>query len=141
MICPDVNLLLYAIFNTYPQHHKAKKWWDEVLSSAQFVSIGHVVVLGFIRISTNTRVFSTPLTIEQAIQIVDGWLAQPNVKLISPAESHWDNFRSMLKAANAGSNLTTDVHIAALAADYGLVIYSNDSDFARFPNVKWVNPL
>jgi toxin-antitoxin system PIN domain toxin len=141
MICPDVNLLLYAIFSTYPQHRKAKAWWDGVLSSAEFVSIGHVVILGFVRISTHPRVFSAPLTIDQAIQVVDGWLAQPNVDLIAPAESHWDNLRAMLRSGNAGGNLTTDAHIAALAADYGLVIYSNDADFARFPNVKCVNPV
>ena len=141
MICPDVNLLLYAIFNTCPQHPKAKLWWDGLLSSPQSVSIGHVVILGFIRISTSPRVFSPPLTVDQAIQVVDGWLAQPNVGMIGPAETHWDNLRTMLAAGNAGGNLTTNGHIAALAADYGLVVYSNDADFARFPGIKCVNPV
>ena len=141
MICPDINLLLYAIFSSYPQHQKAKAWLDGVLSSSQTVRIGHVVVLGFIRISTNARVFTKPLKTDQAISVVDGWLAQPNVELIGPADSHWDNLKAMLRGANAGSNLTTDAHIAALAADYGLVIYSNDTDFVRFPNVKCVNPI
>lgn len=141
MICPDINLLLYAIFSTYPQHQKAKEWWDGVLSSSQLVGIGHVVVLGFIRVSTNPRVFTVPLTVAQAVQVVDGWLAQPNVELIVPAGTHWENLREMLLSGNAGGNLTTDAHIAALAADYGLIIYSNDTDFARFPNVKCVNPV
>lgn len=141
MICPDINLLLYAVFSNYPQHRKAKIWWDGVLSSSKTVSIGHVVVLGFVRISTSARVFDTPLSTELAISVVDSWLTQPNVELIGPAESHWDNLKNMLRGANAGSNLITDAHIAALAADYGLVIYSNDTDFARFPNVETVNPL
>ena len=141
MICPDVNLLLYAVFSTYPQHPKAKAWWDGVLSSPQPISIGHVVVLGFIRVSTSPRVFSRPLTIEKAVEVVDGWLSQPNVELIAPAENHWDNLKTMLASGNAGGNLTTDAHIAALAADFGLVIYSNDADFARFPGIKCVNPV
>ena len=141
MICPDVNLLLYATFHTFPQHQKAKAWWDAVLSGSVPVSLGHVVVLGFIRISTSGRVFSSPITMEQAIQAVDGWLAQPNVQLLAPAETHWENLKSMLAASNVGGNLTTDAHIAALAIDYGLIIYSNDADFARFPNVKCVNPV
>ncbi len=141
MICPDINVLLYANFSTYPQHRKAKEWWDGVLSSSRFVCLGHVVVFGFIRISTSSRVFSSPLTIDQAVGVVDGWLAQPNVELIAPAKTHWDNFKSMLAAGNAGGNLTTDAHIAALAADYGLVVYSNDTDFARFPDVEVVNPV
>lgn len=141
MICPDVNLLLYASFSTFPQHQKAKTWWEETLSSAQSVSLGHVVVMGFIRLATSARVFTPPLTIEAAIRTVDGWLAQPNVKLIAPAEKHWNNYRTMLTQGTAGGNLTTDAHIAALAMDYGLVIHSNDTDFGRFPKVKCVNPL
>lgn len=141
MICPDINLLLYAIFSTYPEHAKAKSWWDGILSSSQPVRIGHVVILGFLRISTNRRVFTTPLTATQAIQVVDGWLRQPNVELIAPADAHWDNLKTMISKGNAGSDLTTDAHIAALAADYGLIVHSNDTDFARFPNIKVVNPL
>lgn len=141
MICPDINLLLYATISSFPQHTNAKRWWDGLLSSAQPVSIGHIVVLGYLRIATNARVFSNPLTMEQATSVIDSWLAQPNVELRAPAESHWDNLKSMLAASNAGSNLTTDAHIAALAADYGLVVHSNDTDFSRFPNIKIVNPL
>lgn len=141
MICPDINLLLYSTFSSYPQHASAKAWWDGVLSSTNSVRIGHVVILGFLRIATNARVFSTPLTIEQAVQVVDAWLDQPNVELIAPAVAHWDNFKTMLASGAVGGNLTTDAHIAALASDYGLVIYSNDTDFARFPNIKVINPL
>lgn len=78
---------------------------------------------------------------EQALQVVDGWLGQPNVELIAPADIHWDNLKTMLKSGEAGSNLTTDSHIAALAADYGLIVYSNDTDFARFPGIAFHNPL
>ena len=128
MICPDINLLLYAIFSSYREHAKAKVWWDGFLSGSQPVRIGHVVILGFLRISTNRRVFTTPLTSTKAIQVVDGWLRQPNVELIAPANAHWDNLKTMIFKGNAGSNLTTGVH-------------SNDTDFARFPNIKVVNPL
>lgn len=141
MICPDINLLLYATFDSFPRHFDAKTWWDGLLSSSQGVRLGHVVVLGFIRMSTNRSMFSPPLTMQQAIQVVDGWLQQPNVEMIGPSDRHWNNLKTMLVSANAGSNLTTDAHLAALAADYGLVIYSNDTDFGRFANVQWRNPL
>ena len=141
MICPDVNLLPYATFTNFPQHERAKQWWNGALSSPKPVGIGHVIILGFVRLSTSAKVFSTPLTVEQAIEVVDGWLSQPNVQMIAPSESHWENLKAMLRSSHAGSNLTTDAHIAALAADYGLVIHSNDADFSRFPNIKCVNPF
>ena len=141
MICPDINLLLYASFNTFPDHDKAKAWWDDLLSGTAQVRIGHTVILGFIPIATNHKVFSTPITMDQAIDVVDGWLSQPHVELIPPAKTHWTNLKSMLESSNATSNLTTDAHIAALAADYGLTVYSNDTDFGRFSGIKVHNPL
>lgn len=141
MICPDVNLLLYATIEDYPEHPAAKQWWKGVLSSKERVCLAYIVVIGFIRISTHPSVFTSPLSLPRSIEIVDGWLAQPNTIFLSPAEGHWDHLKSMLLAGKTGGNLTTDAHIAALAADYGLVIHSNDADFARFPNAKCVNPL
>lgn len=38
-------------------------------------------------------------------------------------------------------NLVTDAHLAALAVEHGVGVCSADSDFARFPEVKWVNPI
>lgn len=78
---------------------------------------------------------------DQAIDIVNSWLGQPNVQMVSPSESHWQALKEMLKSGVIGSSLTTDAHIAALASEYGMVVYSNDADFARFPNIKAINPL
>jgi len=141
MICPDINLLLYATFSTYPQHASARDWWDGVLSGTRPVRIAHVVVLGYLRMATSKRVFNRPLSTKRAIAVIDSWLDQPNVELIAPGESHWEHLKSLLLASHASGNLTTDAHIAALALDYGLVVHSNDTDFARFPDVKCVNPL
>ncbi|MBT5706145.1 MAG: PIN domain-containing protein [Verrucomicrobia bacterium] len=129
------------MFSTFPEHSKAKTWWDKTLSGSQPVRLAYVVILGFVRISTNRRVLSDPLTVVQAVQVVDGWIQQPNVEFIAPADGHWSNLKTMISKSNAGSNLITDAHIAASAADYGLIVYSNDTDFARFPSIKTVNPL
>lgn len=39
------------------------------------------------------------------------------------------------------SALITDAHIAALALEHQGCVHSNDADFARFPGLRWVNPL
>ncbi len=38
-------------------------------------------------------------------------------------------------------NLTTDAHLAAIAIEHQAQICSNDSDFSRFPGLRWHNPL
>ena len=39
------------------------------------------------------------------------------------------------------ANLVPDAHLAALALEHGLVLCSTDADFARFPGLRWRNPL
>jgi predicted nucleic acid-binding protein len=38
-------------------------------------------------------------------------------------------------------NIVSDAHLAALAIEHGLEVCSNDSDFARFSEVRWTNPV
>lgn len=74
MIVPDLNLLLYAYNADAPEHHAARRWWEDLVNGA-------------------------------------------------------------------GGNLVIDAHIAALAIEYQAEVHSNDSDFGRFPGVRWRNPL
>ena len=73
--------------------------------------------------------------------ILDGWIEQPNTTFVLPTARHWSILRTLLNASSSAGNLTTDAHIAALALEHGYTVYSNDTDFGRFPNLAWVNPL
>ncbi len=141
MILVDANLLLYAVNRDQPFHIAAKDWWQEALSGSETVGIPWVVILAFIRITTNPRIFEAPLRIEQAMTYIDEWLAQPNVSTISPGEGHWNVLSALLKQSGAAANLTTDAHIAALAVEFGFDVYSADNDFQRFAGVTHINPL
>jgi uncharacterized protein len=99
------------------------------------------VLCAFIRISTNPRVFENPLSLEQAIARVQSWLDQPGTRIIRPTERHWTVFQQVLTGGQAVANLVTDAHLAALAIEHGCELASTDSDFARFANLKWKNPL
>ena len=47
----------------------------------------------------------------------------------------------MLKEGKAVGNLVSDAHIAALAIEHNCVLQTTDQDFARFPGLKWKNPI
>ena len=141
MIVPDVNLLVYAIDETSPFHARARRWWDEALSSAEIVGLCFPTLLGFVRITTNRRVFDSPLGIGDALDRIESWLDQPNTELLSPTPRHWAILSELLRAAATGANLTTDAHIATYAIEHASTVYSNDSDFARFEGLRWRNPL
>lgn len=141
MILVDANLLIYAVNQDLPQHKQARIWWEQVLSGTATVGIPWVSILAFLRICTNARVFSSPLTPEAAIAYIDEWLDQPSVQLVAPGTGHWAILRNLLLQTGMAANLTTDAHIAALALVQGYSVYSSDNDFRRFPVLKHINPL
>jgi hypothetical protein len=141
VILVDANVLLYAEDSLSPRHRHARVWWDDRLSGTNPVCLCWAVLSAFIRISTNPRAFERPLSLEQALARVRSWLEQPCVKIIQPTERHWTVFQQMLKDGQAVANLVTDAHLAALAVEHGCELVSTDADFARFPTLRWKNPL
>jgi toxin-antitoxin system PIN domain toxin len=141
LILVDVNILLYAEDSLSPLHQQARVWWDNQLSESGPTCLCWPVLSAFIRIGTNPRVFEHPLSLEQALNRVQSWLDQPGTRVIRPTEQHWAIFQLMLRDGQAVANLVTDAHLAALAVEHGCDLASTDSDFARFPKLKWINPL
>ena len=141
MILPDVNLLLYAKDRLSAHHAGARVWLDETLSASAAVGFCWQVLSGFIRISTNPRLHVRPLTLREATETVDGWLAQPCAQIIGPTSRHWMEFQRQLESARATGNLVSDATLAALSVEHQATVYSTDQDFALFPLIRWVNPL
>jgi len=141
VIFVDANLLLYAEDALSSRNTVARAWWDEQLSGRDPVCLCWTVIGAFIRISTHRRVFTRPLSLEEARDRVQSWLRQPCVRVVTPTENHWNTFSRMLERGQAPANLVTDAHLAALAYDHGCVLCSTDRDFVRFPGLKWKDPL
>jgi len=141
VILVDANVLLYAEDSLSPYHETARQWWDAQLSGKSPVCLCWTVLTAFIRIGTNRRVFERPLSLKEAIHRVQSWVDQPCTRLIYPTEQHWQVLQELLEQGQAVGNLVTDAHLAALAIEHGCQLYSTDSDFARFPKLKWSNPL
>jgi uncharacterized protein len=141
LILVDANILLYAEDSLNPHHIQAREWWDGRLSQSERTCLCWTVLSAFIRIGTNPRVFDKPLTLKQAIARVQSWLDQPCIRVIRPTEQHWRIFQQMLIGGRAAANLVTDAHLAAIALEHGCELITTDSDFARFPKLKWSNPL
>lgn len=141
MILVDANLLIYAVNRDAAQHAAARAWWEEVLSGTTPVGLPWLVLLAFLRLSTNGRVVHSPASTDQALDYVREWLAQPYVTPLNPGESHWLILSRLLVDSGAAGNLTSDAHIAAIAIEHGYVVYSADNDFKRFQGIRHVNPL
>lgn len=141
MIVLDANVLLYAYDVNSEKHAKARAWVEQVFSDGTPVGLPWPTVAAFIRVVTNPRLPGKRFTPEEAAHIVDQWLDQPNVRLLAPGDQHGIIFRQMLVDGQARGPLVSDAHLAALATEYGGILQTTDRDFARFPGLRWSNPL
>ena len=137
----DANLLLYAVDEGSPHHARAKPWLERQLSGSETFAFAWAVLLAFVRLATNPRVFAAPMDGDEALDVVDSWLQQPNATVVNPTERHGVLLRELLQPLGTAGNLVSDAHLAALSIEHGAELCSADSDFSRFPRVRWSNPL
>ncbi|MEO7030554.1 MAG: TA system VapC family ribonuclease toxin [Acidobacteriaceae bacterium] len=141
MIAPDANLLLYAYSPHSPHHEAAKSWLEQVLSDGEAVGFPLPTIHAFVRLLTNPISAGRTIALPAALAIVDEWLSLPHVRVLFPSDRHWQLVKRISTEGHATGNLFPDATIAAIATEYGAVVHTNDRDFARFPSVRWHNPL
>lgn len=137
----DLNVLLYAVNADAAQHDRVRGWWEKAVNDEDTLGLAWVVLLGFLRLATNPRVFPRPLTPEAAAAKLDTWLSVDNVRVVREKDDHWQTLKLFLGTTGTAGNLTTDAHLAALALSHDAVLVSCDTDFARFKGLRWENPL
>jgi toxin-antitoxin system PIN domain toxin len=141
MILVDANILIYAHVGSSPHHQTARSWLDQELSGNTQVGLPWASLLAFLRIVTNPRIFERPESITEAWRQVRAWLSCEVAWTPQPTERHADVLGELLAAGGIEANTVPDAHLAALAIEHGLLLCSADRDFARFPDLRWMNPL
>ena len=141
MIVIDANLLIYAYDSHSVLHKKSMAWLERTFSGAEVVGLPWQSISAFLRVITNRRLSGTRVSVEQAVQIVDEWLGQPLTQVLVPGDDHWSVLKRMIEEGRAAGPLVIDAQIAALTVEYGGVLHTADRDFARFPGLRWKNPL
>jgi hypothetical protein len=141
LILVDANLLLYAYHPEAEQHPKSRAWLEAMLSGPELVRFAWLTLWAFLRISTNPRVFERPLTSAEAGEAVSAWLAVPAAGILEPGERHWEILSGLIGASQARGPLVMDAALAALAIEHGATLHTTDRDFARFPDLRWRDPL
>ncbi len=141
MILLDINILLYARNTDAPLHGAARTWLDTQLSGRDRVGFPWHTVLGFLRIATDHRAMPRPLTMAEAWQQAEDWLTADMAWIPVPTERHASILGRLVAEPGVYGALVSDAHLAALAIEHGLTLCSTDGDFARFRQLRWLNPL
>ena len=141
MILIDANLLLYAANRAAPEHPQACAWLDERLNGSPRVGLPWASLLAFVRIATNPAAVRHPASPADAWRQVEEWLSCESAWVPLPGGAHREILGRLVQVSWMTSRLVADAHLAALALEHGLTLCSTDGDFARFPGLKWENPL
>jgi hypothetical protein len=140
MILVDANVLLHAYDPRSQHHERCRTWVEKALSGEEAVCISWVTLLAFIRISTNPRVYETPLTIAEAVAIVASWLEREAFSVLEAGEQAWEILKGLLVEAQVSGPLVMDAFLAALALENGATLATSDRDFSRFPKLRTSDP-
>ncbi|MDQ3938590.1 MAG: PIN domain-containing protein [Chloroflexota bacterium] len=137
----DANLLLFAVDTDSIHHEQAASWLSGRLNGDRRVGLPWESLGAFVRIATHPRASQHPLRPADAWRFVDEWLAVATVWVPVPTDQHASVLGGLIEAYQLSGNLIPDAHLAALAIEHGLEICSADTDFARFREIRWLNPL
>ena len=137
----DANLLLCAVDRSSRFHEASRAWLSGALNGVQRVGLPWLALGAFLRIVTHPRASDHPLTPAAAWTHVTDWLACDTAWIPDPTERHTDVLGALVARHQPRGNLITDAQIAALAIEHGLTVYSAETDFARFTEIRWVNPV
>ena len=141
MILVDANLLVYANDESAAEHAVARAWFEGVLNRPTRVGLPWPSLLAFVRLVSNAAIVRLPVTPAAAWQRASEWLARDNVWIPLPGPQHGELLAEFFTDRRITSRMVPDAHLAALALEHGLTLCSTDGDFARFPGLRWQNPL
>ncbi len=141
MILVDANLLIYAYNSSAEQYERSRGWLREVLSGDIPVRLAWSTIHAFLRLTTHPTLFPQPLTVDDAVTIIENWLAHPIVDILEAGPAYWTVLRTLLHDARIRGPRVMDAHLAALAIENGAVLHTTDHDFRRFEGLQVRNPL
>lgn len=137
----DANLLLYAVDADAPEHPVAADWLTGVLRGDRRVGLPWTTIGAFLRIATHPRIYEHPLSSADATRFVADWLDAEPAWIPPTSRATFAQYEALTAAVGVTANLVPDALLAALALEHGLTVYSADTDFGRFPGVRFENPL
>jgi len=137
----DANLLLYAVDEESPRCVAARAWLTDQLNGTRRVGLPWLSLGAFLRISTHPRASARPLSATAAWSLVEAWLSAPASWIPNPEGRFGEILSELVVRHDLTGNLIPDAMLAALAIEHGLTVCSADSDFARFDEIAWSNPL
>ncbi len=135
MDLPDLNVWLALIDQNHVHHAVAERYWEG--SADAQLGFTRVSMLGLLRLSTQPRVLSRPLSNTEAWNIYRQLSAAPQVTFLPEPATLETTFATLTTTTALPNRLWTDAYLAAFALTSGARLVSFDADFTRFPGLNF----
>jgi len=141
MLLPDVNVLIYAHRAESPEHELYAEWLTQLATGDEPFALSELVGSAFVRIVTNTKIWKTATTTDQALRFVEQLRVRTNARTLCHGPESWEIFSRLCVQSKARGKLVADAYHAALAIEHGCEFVTADADFSRFPGLRCRHPL
>jgi toxin-antitoxin system PIN domain toxin len=142
-VTPDVNLLIAATRDGHDHHAPALRWFDHAVATASAVApltLLPTVVVGFVRLVTNRRVFATPTPTEEALAAIATLLAAPHVRFGAHGDE-WPRVVELCERHALAGDVVTDAWIAASVLQLNEHLVTFDRGFRRLLPRRYLTVL
>jgi len=138
----DVNVLLYASDRSSERYLRAHSFVESCAVGPEILCLTWPTLMSYIRIATHPRIFSAPLSPDEALGNVSALLALSHVRAVSELDGFLDAYKRMAAETPVRGNLVPDAHVAAILFQHGVrTLYSNDRDFRKFQSLDLRDPF
>lgn len=142
MMLVDTNVLIYAHRRDADRHEEYRDWLRSVIDGPEPYAVSDFALSGLIRVVTDRRIYrDTTATIEEALEFATEVRDQPHATVVSPGARFWPVFTGLCRTTGASGKLVPDAYLAALAIEHGCEFITTDTDFRKFPGLRWRHPL
>lgn len=140
MMLADVNVLIYAFREDARFHAPSYAWLTQTADSGRQFCVSTLALAALVRITTAPSLADGRSPVAEAFAFCNALLARSNCLPIEPGARHWKIFQDLCRSTTLNGKRTTDAWYAALAIEHDCEFITYDSDFARFPGLRWRRP-
>jgi len=138
----DVNLLLYASDRSSNRHARARRFVESCAAGPEILCLTWPTLMSYLRIATHPRIFSAPLSPDEALGNITALIDLPHVRALSELDGFLDAYKHMTGEIPVRGNLVPEAHLATILFQHGIrTLYTNDRDFRKFQPLDVRDPF
>lgn len=138
----DVNVLIYGSDRSSERHVRARRFIESCAAGPEILCLTWPTLMSYLRIATHPRIFSAPLSPDEAFGNISALIGLPHVRAVSELDGFLDAYRHVAGDIPVRGNLVPDAHLATILFQHGVrTLYTNDRDFRKFQSLDVQDPF